>query len=102
MAEIFETVMIVLFGASWPLNVRKSYLARSTKGKSLTFLILIFIGYGSGIVSKLINDNYMANISTKWYVLALYTLNFIMVGTDLFLYFRNKRIEKAENKAEEK
>ena len=96
MAEIFETIMIVLFGASWPLNVRKSFKARSTKGKSLTFLILIFIGYGCGIASKLINETYMANIATKWYVLALYILNFVMVGTDLVLYFRNRRLEKSE------
>ena len=42
MAEIFEIIMIVSFGASWPLNVMKSYKARTTKGKSLPFLLLIF------------------------------------------------------------
>ena len=39
MAEILEITMIVSFGASWPLNVIKSYKARTTKGKSLTFLL---------------------------------------------------------------
>ena len=34
MAEISEVVMIVSFGASWPMNVIKSYKARTTKGKS--------------------------------------------------------------------
>lgn len=42
MAEILEVIMIVSFGASWPLNVIKSYKARTTKGKSLAFLCLIF------------------------------------------------------------
>ena len=30
MAEIFEIIMIVSFGASWPMNVIKSYKARTT------------------------------------------------------------------------
>ena len=38
MPEFLEVVMIVSFGASWPLNVIKSYKARTTKGKSLAFL----------------------------------------------------------------
>lgn len=42
MAEILEVIMIVSFGASWPLNVIKSYKARTTKGKSLAFLLLPF------------------------------------------------------------
>ena len=45
MAEILEIIMIVSFGASWPMNVMKSWKARTTKGKSLAFLVLIFFGY---------------------------------------------------------
>ena len=95
MAEIFEVIMIVSFGASWPLNVLKSYRARTTKGKSLAFLLLIFFGYIAGIISKLINDAYMAAFAQKWYVLFFYVLNLIMVGTDLVLYARNKRLDNA-------
>jgi len=40
MAELLEIIMIVSFGASWPLNVIKSYKARTTKGKSIAFLLL--------------------------------------------------------------
>jgi len=94
MAELLEIVMIVSFGASWPMNVIKSYKARTTKGKSLAFLCLIFFGYIAGIASKLVNDVYMAEIGSKWYVLFFYVLNFIMVGTDLGLYFRNKKLDK--------
>ena len=95
MAEILEVIMIVSFGASWPLNVMKSYRARTTKGKSLAFLLLIFFGYIAGIISKLINDAYMASIAQKWYVLFFYVLNLFMVGTDLLLYVRNKRLDNA-------
>ena len=100
MAEIFEVIMIVSFGASWPLNVMKSYRARTTKGKSLAFLLLIFFGYIAGIISKLINEAYMASIAAKWYVLFFYVLNLIMVGTDLILYVRNRRLDAAREKAE--
>ena len=55
MAEILEVIMIVSFGASWPLNVIKSYKARTTKGKSLGFLCLILFGYVAGIASKFLN-----------------------------------------------
>lgn len=95
MAEILEVIMIVSFGASWPLNVMKSYKARTTKGKSLSFLCLIFFGYIAGIVSKLLNDGYMADFASKWYVLFFYVLNLIMVGADLCLYARNYKLDKA-------
>lgn len=94
MSEIFEIIMVVSFGASWPLNVMKSFKARTTKGKSLAFLLLIFFGYIAGITSKLINESYMASFATKWYVLFFYVLNFIMVGADLVIYIRNYRLDK--------
>lgn len=94
MAEILEVIMIVSFGASWPLNVMKSYKARTTKGKSLSFLCLIFFGYIAGIASKLLNDGYMAAFASKWYVLFFYVLNLIMVGADLCLYARNYKLDK--------
>ena len=95
MSEILEIIMIVSFGASWPMNVMKSYKARTTKGKSLVFLLLVEFGYVAGITSKLINEAYMAQFASKWYVLFFYVLNFLMVGTDLCLYFRNKKLDKA-------
>ena len=94
MSEILEIVMILSFGASWPMNVVKSYRARTTKGKSLAFLLLIFFGYIAGIASKLINEAYMSQFSSKWYVLIFYCLNLIMVGIDLCLYVRNKKFDK--------
>ena len=94
MAELFEIIMIVSFGFSWPMNVIKSYRARTTKGKSLAFLCLILLGYVAGITAKLINPVYMASFSEKWYVLFFYVLNFCMVGVDFCLYFRNRKLDK--------
>ena len=88
MSELLEIIMVVSFGMSWPMNVIKSYKARTTKGKSLGFLILIFFGYICGIASKLLAPEF------KWYVLFFYILNFIMVGADLVLYWRNYKLDK--------
>ncbi len=94
MSELFEIIMVLSFGASWPFNVMKSYKARTTKGKSLLFLLLIFFGYIAGIISKLINTQYMENFADKWYVLFFYCLNLLMVGADLCLYIRNRKFDK--------
>ena len=98
MSELLEIIMIVSFGASWPMNVIKSYKARTTKGKSLWFLLLIIFGYIAGIASKFLNDAYMASIAEKWYVLFFYVLNLVMVSADLALYIRNYRLEQKEEK----
>ena len=43
-ATIFEIVMVLCFGASWPFNIIRAYKARTAKGTSLQFTILIGIG----------------------------------------------------------
>lgn len=88
MSELLEIMMVVSFGVSWPFNVIKSYKDRTAKGKSLVFLILIFTGYIWGIASKLLSPSF------KWYVMFFYVLNMLMVGADLVLYFRNKKLDK--------
>ena len=94
MSELLEIIMIVSFGVSWPMNVMKSLKARTTKGKSLAFLLLIFFGYIAGIASKFMNAAYMESFSDKWYVLFFYFLNITMVFIDLILYIRNKNLDK--------
>ena len=98
LSEILEVVMIVSFGASWPMNVMKSYKARTAKGKSVAFLLLILFGYVAGITSKLVSEAYMAEFAEKWYVLFFYCLNFVMVFADFLLYLRNRRLDKAAAK----
>ena len=92
MAELLEIIMLVSFGASWPLNVIKSYRSRTTKGKSLPFLCLILFGYVAGMASKFVNPAF--DFSAKWYVLFFYALNFVMVFVDFLLYFRNRKLDK--------
>lgn len=101
MSEMLEIVMIVSFGVSWPLNVMKSYKARTTKGKSLAFLLFILCGYVAGIASKFMNEAYMASFAEKWYVLVFYFINFIMVSVDLGMYIRNYNLDKRRAAGEE-
>ena len=101
MSEILEIIMIVSFGASWPMNVMKSYKARTAKGQSLAFLLLILFGYVAGIASKFMNEAYMASFAEKWYVLVFYFLNFIMVSIDLGMYIRNCKLDKRRAAGEE-
>lgn len=96
MSEILEIVMLICFGFSWPLNLRKAYKNRSTKGISLIFYCLIELGYVAGIISKFLNEAYMASFSTKWYVLIFYFINLIVVGLNILVYFRNRRLERLE------
>lgn len=87
MGEIFEAIMVICFGLSWPASVWKSWKSGTAKGKSLVFELFIFIGYICGITGKIITGNIT-------YVLAFYILNIIMVSLDLCLYFRNSRMDR--------
>lgn len=86
-AHLFEASMLVCFGFSWPLNVMKAYKARTAKGTSLAFIILIITGYIAGITAKIINKQYN-------YVLAVYFLNLAIVMANVFVYIRNKTLDK--------
>ena len=43
MQQIFELVMLVCFGLSWPISVYKSLTSRSTQGKSIVFMVMLGI-----------------------------------------------------------
>ena len=94
MSEFLEVTMLLCFGASWPLNLWKNYWSRSAEGKSLAFLLLVFIGYLAGIAAKLSSGAYMAQFDSKWYVLMFYCLNLLMVGTNVIIHLRNMRLDK--------
>ena len=91
MSQIYEALMVICFGLSWPTSIIKSYTSRTAKGKSLIFLLFIFVGYVFGIVSKLLSGNLT-------YVVIFYIINLIMVAIDLCLYFHNKRLDERKNK----
>lgn len=87
MGSILETVMLVCFGFSWPLNVIKAYKAKTAKGTSLPFILLIIAGYIAGISAKLITGQIN-------YVLIAYILNLAIVSLNVVVYFRNVSLDK--------
>ncbi len=97
--DLLEIGMLVSFGFSWPLNVIKSYKARTAKGKSLPFLCLIIAGYIAGIISKFVNPNF--DYAEKWYVLFFYFLNLVMVSLDVVMYIRNCRLDRLAEQKED-
>ena len=86
-AHIFECLMLLCFGFSWPLNVIKAYKAGTAKGTSLAFIILIITGYVAGIAAKVINQQFN-------YVLAVYFLNLAIVFGNVLVYIRNKTLDR--------
>jgi len=83
--SIFEAMMLICFGAAWPSSIYKSYVSRTSKGKSLIFLVIVLAGYVSGILNK-VYYNYDA-------VIYLYIVNALLVIIDIALYFRNVRLD---------
>ena len=87
MGSVLETMMLVCFGFSWPLNVIKAYKARTAKGTSLPFILLIITGYIAGITAKIINGQ-------TNYVLAAYIINLAIVSLNVIIYFCNSSLDK--------
>ena len=86
MVTVLESIMLICFGLSWPVSVYKSVTSKTTKGKSLLFILALIIGYVAGIAGKILGGQLN-------YVLALYIVNLAFVCVDLALYFVNKRRE---------
>ena len=104
MAHFLEALMILCFGLSWPISIRKSWISRTAKGKSLFFEVFIWIGYIFGIAAKFVTlyDKIDRGESLEWIFFlgwAFYFFNFIMISIDMLLYFRNTKLDKAAEAA---
>ena len=86
--------MLVCFGFSWPLNVIKAYKARTAKGTSLPFILLIIMGYIAGISAKIISGQIN-------YVLIAYIINLAIVSLNVVVYFRNTALDKKRSRGME-
>jgi hypothetical protein len=76
--SVFEAIMIICFGVSWPVSIAKALRTKVVVGKSPMFMIIVCVGYLSGVAHKLL-------YSRDW-ITILYITNFIMVIIDLALY----------------
>jgi hypothetical protein len=96
MTDLLEALMILCFGLSWPISIRKSWTARTAKGKSLFFEVFIWIGYVFGIIRKfMLLGAATAPLGWLFYLgWFFYVLNIIEITIDMGLYFRNVKLDK--------
>ncbi len=102
--DLLEALTIFCFGLSWPISIRKSWISRTAKGKSLFFEVFLLIGYACGIMKKIIEAVGFSGVTPKTgfiFVLSFffYVLNFIEISVDVALYFRNKKLDEVADKA---
>lgn len=55
MVQLFESIMMIVFGLSWPVNIAKSLRSRTTLGKSIGYEYMVMLGYTCGVIAKLIS-----------------------------------------------
>ncbi|MDR3205465.1 MAG: hypothetical protein LBV23_12135 [Deltaproteobacteria bacterium] len=91
LSDIFESAMLVTFGVAWPANILNSLRVKSSRGRSVTFLKIIILGYIFGLAAKFLSSKPIN------YVVFFYFLNLIMVGIDLFLYYYYLNKEKPKH-----
>jgi len=77
--SVFEAVMLICFGVSWPISIAKTLRTKVVAGKSRLFMAIVALGYVNGMIHK-------ALYARDWIIL-LYALNAVLVVTDLTLYF---------------
>ena len=99
-SSIMEKLMVICFGISWPLNIVKAWKARTAKGTSVLFYLFIWSGYIFALIGKIVMIIYKQPqawyVTVPWYVLFFYVLNALMVSGGILIYFRNRRLDKAD------
>ncbi len=94
LTDLLEALTILCFGLSWPISIRKSYISRTAKGKSLFFEVFILIGYTFGIIRKIIQTMQPGTHDFIFYLgFFFYIFNFVAISIDIALYFRNRKLD---------
>lgn len=96
--SVMETLMVICFGISWPINIIKAWKSKTAKGSSVLFYFFIWIGYIFAMVGKIAmiigNSPNPWYETVKWYVMFFYVLNIIMVSAGIIICLRNKWFDK--------
>ncbi len=87
----FEAAMLICFASSWPAAIWKTVRSRNPGGKSVTFAVLVIIGYLCGCLHKIFYH--------PDFVIWLYVLNGAMVAADMILVLHYRRMRRRINPA---
>jgi hypothetical protein len=85
--SIYELFFFMFIACAWPVSIIRMIRRKSTKGKSILFLLIVLLGYVFGIIHKF--------LYSLDFVVCVYFLDLALVMTDLavYLYIR-KRYER--------
>ncbi len=75
---IFEIIMLICFGLSWPVTIINTIKTKTVKGVTPLFYYLLLVGYVAGVIYKIFYH--------YDYVLIFYILNLLMVLIQVILY----------------
>jgi hypothetical protein len=83
---IFEFLMLLSFGLSWPFSIAKTLRLKKVDGKSPLFMSIIILGYMFGIIHKILYD-------FNW-VIWVYVIDacLVLVDLSLYCYYKNKKV----------
>ena len=89
--QFCEIAKLCLFGCSWPFNIAKALRAKTAKGKSVVFELLVLVGYLIGLFGKFYAYRQTGTLAySTWFYIA----DILMVSVDLVLYCINTRRDK--------
>ena len=88
---VFEMLMLICFGVSWPFSIYRIWKAKHCLGKSIVFVVVVLAGYVSGIIWRSVFEY-------NWRVI-LYVLNAAMVTIDLTLSLKYHRAHRRRERS---
>jgi hypothetical protein len=88
-AQAFEALMLVCFGLAWRINALPMLRSGQPQGKGLCFTLIVWRGYVSGMVAKLLWT--VGAGAALPPVFWLHVLNTVTVGFNLWLYARYRQ-----------
>ena len=80
--QFFEIAMLITFSASWYCSIFKMVRTREASGKSVAFVVLVCVGYQSGLCAKYLVWRETGAVGIE---VAFYFVNFVVVAFDLVL-----------------
>jgi hypothetical protein len=81
--DIFQVVMLICFGAAWPFSICRMLKTKKSHGKSVPFLIVLLVGYVSGVLFQYFGER---NV-----IILLYIANALMVTADFLLTLKYRK-----------
>lgn len=92
-SRVFEAGMLLCFGCSWPAAIAKTLRVKRVEGKSIHFLLLVLVGYLSGITFRVLTSAAAGRFD---WILLLYFALAAMVAAEIVLYAHYRKAPAKE------